>query len=74
MKSYILLTGTDPGKIDAVACEFSSVELHYSAIRINEVYVCLSVCLERSVTNIFTGGLKLVVWYQSHPYIRCGSK
>ena len=24
--------------------------------------------------NIFTGGLKLVLWYQPHPYFRCGSR
>ena len=24
--------------------------------------------------NIFTGVLKLVLWYQPHPYFRCGSR
>ena len=26
------------------------------------------------VSKSFKGGLKLVLWYQPHPYFRCGSK
>ena len=33
-----------------------------------------STALERPVKIFFTGGLKLVLWYQPHPYFRCGSR
>ena len=38
-KSSILLAGTGVRKISSVACGFSSVKIHYSVNRINEVYV-----------------------------------
>ena len=38
-KSSILLAETGVRKISYVACRFSSVKIHYSVIRINDVYV-----------------------------------
>ena len=40
-KSSILLTGTGVREISSAACWFSSVKIHYSVNRINEVYVVL---------------------------------
>ena len=39
MKSCILLTGTGVRRMSSVTCGFSSIKIHYSVNRINEVYV-----------------------------------